>query len=82
MAIYRLLVSMADHMRLRLLTIFLPMGFALKVGGEIVNTLRPATLLDGISHEIWRESLKHLAEQFYTLLTHCHALSDNFSPLP
>ncbi len=57
----------------------LPMGFAPKVGGEIVNTLRPATLLDGISREIWRESLA-LAEQFYTLLTHCHALSDNFSP--
>lgn len=57
----------------------LPMGFAPKSGGEIVNTLRPVVLLDGISGKIWRECLA-LAEQFYTLANHCHCFSNNFSP--
>ncbi len=57
----------------------LPMGFAPKSGGEIVNTLRPVTLLDGISCEIWQECLE-LAEQFYTLAESCNCFSDNFSP--
>ena len=57
----------------------LPMGFAPKSGGEIVNTLRPVTLLDGISGEIWQECLE-LAEQFYTLANSCNCFSDNFSP--
>lgn len=57
----------------------LPMGFAPKSGGEIVNTLRPVTLLDGISGKIWQEMLA-LAEQFYTLAHRCNGFSDNFSP--
>ncbi|EMT6574307.1 MULTISPECIES: type II toxin-antitoxin system HipA family toxin YjjJ [Providencia] len=55
----------------------LPMGFAPKSGGEIVNSLRVATLLDGISGGIWREALA-LAEEFFTLVNNCDRLSNNF----
>ena len=63
MAIYHLSVAMVAHMRFHLPTIFYQWICA-KSGGEIVNTLRPVTLLDGISGEIWQECLE-LAEQFY-----------------
>jgi Uncharacterized protein related to capsule biosynthesis enzymes len=55
----------------------LPMGFAPKTGGEIVNTLRPATLLDAISGEIWQEALM-LAENFFALASESSRFSDNF----
>ena len=45
MAIYRLSVSMADHMRLRLLYDILPMGFAPKVGENSQHTAT-ITLMD------------------------------------
>lgn len=57
----------------------LPMGFAPKSGGEIVNTLRAATLLDAISGEIWREALQ-LAERFFSLAFDCKRFSSNFGP--
>ncbi|MEH0832632.1 type II toxin-antitoxin system HipA family toxin YjjJ [Pectobacterium cacticida] len=57
----------------------LPMGFAPKSGGEIVNLLRPATLLDVISGEIWREALE-LAEHFFALVRDCRCFSANFTP--
>ncbi|XTZ36564.1 type II toxin-antitoxin system HipA family toxin YjjJ [Salmonella enterica] len=57
----------------------LPMGFAPKSGGEIVNTLRPATLLEVISGDIWREALE-LAENFFALARDCSRFSDNFGP--
>lgn len=57
----------------------LPMGFAPKSGGEIVNTLRPATLLDVISGEIWQEALA-LAEHFFALARDCRRFSTNFTP--
>ncbi|MEW5561080.1 type II toxin-antitoxin system HipA family toxin YjjJ [Enterobacter asburiae] len=57
----------------------LPMGFAPKSGGEIVNTLRPATLLEVISGEIWREALE-LAESFLALARDSNRLSANFAP--
>lgn len=57
----------------------LPMGFAPKSGGEIVNTLRPATLLEVINGEMWREALE-LAEYFYALASDCSRFSANFGP--
>lgn len=57
----------------------LPMGFAPKSGGEIVNTLRPATLLEVISRETWQEALE-LAENFFTLASNCSGFSTNFGP--
>lgn len=57
----------------------LPMGFAPKSGGEIVNTLRPAILLEAISGEIWHEALE-LAERFFTLAGECRGFSANFEP--
>lgn len=57
----------------------LPMGFAPKSGGEIVNTLRPATLLEVISTEIWLEALER-AEHFFALARDCSSFSANFDP--
>jgi hypothetical protein len=57
----------------------LPMGFAPKSGGELVNTLRPATLLDAIDGETWREALE-LAEQFFALAHDCDHFSASFAP--
>lgn len=57
----------------------LPMGFAPKSGGGMVNTLRPAMLLDAIAGEIWHESLE-LAERFYALVSDCNRFSASFAP--
>ncbi|WP_420254753.1 type II toxin-antitoxin system HipA family toxin YjjJ [Enterobacter asburiae] len=57
----------------------LPMGFAPKSGGALVNTLRPATLIDGIAGETWHEALE-LAERFYALASGCSRFSANFAP--
>ncbi|MBO4150027.1 type II toxin-antitoxin system HipA family toxin YjjJ [Enterobacter ludwigii] len=57
----------------------LPMGFAPKSGGGMLNTLRPAMLLDAIVGEIWHESLE-LAERFYALVSNCNRFSASFAP--
>jgi DNA-binding Lrp family transcriptional regulator len=57
----------------------LPMGFAPKSGGEIVNTLRPATLLEAIAGDTWHEALA-LAENFFALASRCDRFSANFDP--
>ncbi len=57
----------------------LPMGFAPKSGGGMVNTLRPAMLLDAIAGEIWHESLE-LAEHFYALVSDYNRFSASFAP--
>ena len=57
----------------------LPMGFAPKSGGGIVNTLRPVTLSEEVSGDIWREALE-LAEHFFALVQDCHTFSERFSP--
>ncbi|RTN25050.1 type II toxin-antitoxin system HipA family toxinoxin YjjJ [Enterobacter quasimori] len=57
----------------------LPMGFAPKSGGEMVNTLRPATLLDAIDGETWREALE-LSERFFALTSDCDRFSASFAP--
>lgn len=55
----------------------LPMGFAPKSGGEIVNAIRPAMLIETISGDIWREALE-LAECFLVLANGCTHFSANF----
>ena len=57
----------------------LPMGFAPKSGGEITDTLRPATLIEEVSVESWHEALE-LAETFLRLASGCNKFSTNFSP--
>ncbi|MCU6193200.1 MULTISPECIES: type II toxin-antitoxin system HipA family toxin YjjJ [Enterobacter] len=57
----------------------LPMGFAPKSGGALVNTLRPVTLIDAVAGEIWHEALE-LAERFYALASDCRRFSASFSP--
>lgn len=57
----------------------LPMGFAPKSGGEIVNTLRPAALPEMIGGEIWHEALA-LAESFFALALGCTRFSESFAP--
>jgi hypothetical protein len=56
----------------------LPMGFAPKSGGALVNTLRPATLIDAIAGETWHEALA-LAERFIRWPA-VAAFSANFAP--
>lgn len=57
----------------------LPMGFAPKSGGALVNTLRPVTLIDAVAGDIWHEALE-LAERFYALASDCRRFSASFSP--
>lgn len=57
----------------------LPMGFAPKSGGEIVNMLRPAILPEAIGGETWREALE-LAERFYSLACDSDRFSASFEP--
>lgn len=57
----------------------LPMGFAPRAGGAIVNELRPASLSDVISGDIWLEALE-LAEKFYALACSCDRFSASFAP--
>nr|WP_159466226.1 type II toxin-antitoxin system HipA family toxin YjjJ [Scandinavium goeteborgense] len=57
----------------------LPMGFAPRTGGAIVNALRPASLPEVISGDIWREALG-LAEEFFEKASHCERFSVSFGP--
>lgn len=57
----------------------LPMGFAPKSGGGMVNTLRPALLIEAIDGEIWHDALD-LAENFFALANDSHHFSANFAP--
>ncbi|MEB5960854.1 type II toxin-antitoxin system HipA family toxin YjjJ [Enterobacter sichuanensis] len=57
----------------------LPMGFAPKSGGALVNTLRPVTLIDAVAGKIWHEALE-LAERFYALASDSRRFSASFSP--
>lgn len=57
----------------------LPMGFAPRTGGAIVNKLRPASLPEVISRDIWQEALG-LAENFFVIASSCERFSANFVP--
>jgi hypothetical protein len=57
----------------------LPMGFAPRSGGALVNTLPPAPLSASVDGETWREAL-HLAEMFFAMVSDCDGFSGRFSP--
>ena len=57
----------------------LPMGFAPKSGGAIVDTLSPASLSASVDGETWRAAL-HLAERFFAMVSDCDGFSGSFSP--
>jgi hypothetical protein len=57
----------------------LPMGFAPRSGGAIIDALPPASLSASVNGETWREAL-HLAERFFALVSDCDGFSDGFSP--
>lgn len=57
----------------------LPMGFAPRAGGAIVNELRPASLPDIVSADIWRDALG-LAENFLSIANSCNRFSASFAP--
>ncbi|PKO88297.1 MAG: phosphatidylinositol kinase [Betaproteobacteria bacterium HGW-Betaproteobacteria-10] len=57
----------------------LPMGFAPRSSGAIVDTLPPASLSASVDGETWREAL-HLAEIFFAMVSDCDGLSGSFSP--
>ncbi|WP_205066642.1 type II toxin-antitoxin system HipA family toxin YjjJ [Pantoea coffeiphila] len=57
----------------------LPMGFAPRAGGAIVNELRAASLPEIISRDTWQEALE-LAENFYAIASSCNRFSANFTP--
>lgn len=57
----------------------LPMGFAPRAGGAIVNALRPVSLPQVISGDIWQQALE-LAESFYAAASGCDRFSPRFAP--
>ncbi len=57
----------------------LPMGFAPRTSGAVVDTLPPASLSAAVDSEIWHEALQ-LAEMYFAKLSNCEGFSDNFSP--
>lgn len=57
----------------------LPMGFAPRAGGAIVNALRPVSLPQVISREIWQQALE-LAESFFAAASSCDRFSPRFAP--
>ena len=56
----------------------LPMGFAPRSGGAIIDALPPASLSASVNGETWREAL-HLAERFFALVSDCDGFSGRFS---
>lgn len=57
----------------------LPMGFAPRTGGALVNALRPASLSETVDGDTWREALG-LAENFFAMASSCNRFSASFSP--
>lgn len=57
----------------------LPMGFAPKASGAITNELRPASLPEVVSGDIWQEA-QCLAENFFAIASNCDRFSARFAP--
>lgn len=57
----------------------LPMGFAPRSGGGIIDTLPPASLTSSVDGETWRAALQ-LAEQYFGSLSDCGDFSNRFAP--
>lgn len=57
----------------------LPMGFAPRAGGALVDTLAPAALIAAVDADTWRQALQ-LAENFFARLSDTAAFSPRFQP--
>lgn len=57
----------------------LPMGFAPRAGGALVDTLAPAALIATVDADTWRQALQ-LAENFFARLSDTAAFSPRFLP--
>ena len=57
----------------------LPMGFAPRSGGVIIDVLQPASLTASVEGEAWREALQ-LAETFFAAVRDCNGFSSRLSP--
>jgi hypothetical protein len=57
----------------------LPMGFAPRSGGALVDTLPQASLSASVTGETWREAL-HLAEMFFAMVSDYDGFSGRFFP--
>ena len=57
----------------------LPMGFAPRSGGALVDTLPPASLSASVDGESWREALR-LADMFFARACACDGFSSRFYP--
>jgi len=57
----------------------LPMGFAPRSGGTIVDTLPPAALSAVVEGEIWREAME-LANTYFAMVSDCGGFSSRFAP--
>lgn len=57
----------------------LPMGFAPRSSGTLVNELAPAILSSSVDGESWKQGLS-LAETFLARISNCAEFSKNFSP--
>ena len=57
----------------------LPMGFAPRSGGAVVDKLSPASLTSSVDGDTWREALD-LAEGFFALARNCDGFSARFAP--
>ncbi len=57
----------------------LPMGFAPRSGGALVDTLAPAALIAAVDADTWRQALQ-LAENFFARLSDTAAFSPRFQP--
>ncbi|HOI50998.1 MAG TPA: HipA domain-containing protein, partial [Azonexus sp.] len=57
----------------------LPMSFAPRAGGALVDTLAPAALIATVDADTWRQALQ-LAEHFFARLSDTAAFSPRFQP--
>lgn len=57
----------------------LPMGFAPRSSGALVDTLAPASLSASVDGQTWREALA-LAEMFCAMVNDCTGFSGSFAP--
>lgn len=57
----------------------LPMGFAPRSSGALINTLPPASLCAAVEAAIWRDALE-LAQTYLARVSDCKAFSPNFLP--
>ncbi len=57
----------------------LPMGFAPRNSGAVIDVLPPASLTAAVDGKTWRQAL-HLAETFLSMVSDCAGFSGSFAP--